>query len=105
MDSRCTKRKLNKENSTRLWHKRLGHISKCIIEQLATKGILDSLDFSDLNVCVQCIKRKQTKHKRLGANRSSGVIKLIHTDICGPPYGFLEWSTILYIIHRRLLTL
>jgi len=49
-----------------------------------TEGILDSLDFSDLNVCVECIKRKQTKHKRLGANRSSGVLELIHTDIYGP---------------------
>jgi len=28
VDSRGTKRKLNKENSARLWHKRLGHISK-----------------------------------------------------------------------------
>jgi len=39
MDSHDTKRKLNKENSTRLWHKRLGHISKSKIEQLVTKGI------------------------------------------------------------------
>jgi len=62
----------------------LGHISKSRIERLVTEGILDSLDFSDLNVCVECIKGKQTKHKRLGANRSSGVLELIHTDICGP---------------------
>ncbi|KAG8480618.1 hypothetical protein CXB51_024788 [Gossypium anomalum] len=27
---------------------------------------------------------KQTKTKRLGANRSSDVLELIHTDICGP---------------------
>jgi len=62
----------------------LGHISKSRIERLMTEGILDSLDFSDLNVCVECIKEKQTKHKRLDANRSSGVIELIQTDICRP---------------------
>jgi len=33
---------------------------------------------------VECFKRKQTKHKRLGNNRSSGVLEVIHTDMCGP---------------------
>jgi len=45
VDSRGKKCKLNKENSERLWHKRLGHISKSRIERLVTEGILDSLDF------------------------------------------------------------
>jgi len=34
VDSRGTKRKLNKENLVRLWHKCLGHISKSRIERL-----------------------------------------------------------------------
>jgi len=46
------------------------------MERLVTEGILDSLDFSDLNICVECIKEKQTKHKGLGANRSSGILEL-----------------------------
>ena len=33
---------------------------------------------------VLSIKGKQIKHKRLGANRSSGILELIHIDICGP---------------------
>ena len=49
MDSSGTKCKLNKENSVRLWHKRLGHIFKSRIERLVTEGILDSFNFSDLN--------------------------------------------------------
>ena len=53
------------------------------IKPTCIEGILDSLDFSDLNVCVECIKGKQTKHKRLGAN-SSCVLELIHADICKP---------------------
>jgi len=48
------------------------------------KVISDFLDFSKLNVCVECIKGKQTKHKRLDANRSSSVLELIHKDICRP---------------------
>jgi len=32
VDSRGAKRKLNKQNSVRLWHKRFGHISKSRIK-------------------------------------------------------------------------
>ena len=46
--------------------------------------ILDSLDFTNFTICVECIKEKQTKNKRLGANSASKVLKLIHTYICGP---------------------
>ena len=46
--------------------------------------ILDSLDFTNFTICVKCTKGKQTKNKRLGANRTSEVLELIHTNICGP---------------------
>ena len=82
--SRGTKRKLEKENSTSLWHKTLGHISKAIIERSVSDEILGSLDFTDLDVCIECIKGKQTKNKKLGAYRTSDILELIHTDICGP---------------------
>ena len=78
------KRKLTSENSPSLWHKRLGHISKRRIERLVSDGILDPLDFMDFDTCVNCIKGKQTNVRRLGANRASDVLELIHTDICGP---------------------
>ena len=58
---------------------------------------MNSLDFSNLNVCVECIKKKQTKHKKLGANRSSGVLELIHTDICGP-FPTASWNGQQYFI-------
>ncbi|KAH9741472.1 Integrase catalytic domain-containing protein [Citrus sinensis] len=82
--SRGIKRKLEKENSASLWHKRLGHISKARLERLVSDKILRSLDFTDLDVCIECIKGKQTKSKKLGAYRTSAVLELIHTDICGP---------------------
>ncbi|KAL5569428.1 hypothetical protein UlMin_026003 [Ulmus minor] len=58
VESRGTKRKLNKDNSASLWHKRLGHISKSRVERLVSDGILESLDFSDFDICVECIKGK-----------------------------------------------
>ena len=51
-----TKRSSVDENSAYLWHQRLGHISKERIERLVKNDILPNLDFTDLGVCVDCIK-------------------------------------------------
>lgn len=95
--SRGTKRKLSRDNSAMLWHKRLGHISKGRLERLVSHGILESLDYSDLNVCIECIKGKQTNIRKLSANRSTGVLQLIHTDICGP-FPTASWNGQQYFI-------
>ena len=90
--SNCgTNRKLTDENSSMLWHKRLGYISKQRIQRLMSEGILDSLNFSDLKICIECIKGKQTNVRKIGANRSSSVLELIHTDICGP-FPMTSWN-------------
>ncbi|GKB59637.1 putative RNA-directed DNA polymerase [Tanacetum coccineum] len=46
---------LDEESSSRLWHKRLGHISKDRMQRLIKEGILHHLDFSDFNQCVEYI--------------------------------------------------
>jgi len=53
------------------------------MERLVKNEILLNLDFIDLNICVDCIKGKQTKHTKKGATRSSQLLEIIHTDICG----------------------
>ncbi|KAL5562820.1 hypothetical protein UlMin_032567 [Ulmus minor] len=78
VESRGTKRKLNKDNSASLWHKRLGHISKSRVERLVSDGILESLDFLDFDICVECIKGKQTKTKKLDDYLRYGYLFLIH---------------------------
>ncbi|CAH9087614.1 unnamed protein product, partial [Cuscuta europaea] len=84
IDTRGTKRKVDNAQSGFLWHKRLGHISKNRVERLVSDGTLNSIDFSDFNTCIECIKGKQTKIKKKGAYRAMDVLELIHTDICGP---------------------
>jgi len=32
---------------------------------------------------MDCIKGKQTKHTKKGATRSTELLEIIHTDICG----------------------
>ncbi|KAL6315384.1 hypothetical protein AAG906_000494 [Vitis piasezkii] len=93
VESRGTKRKLNKDNSASLWHKRLGHISKSRVERLVSDGILDSLDFSDFDICVECIKGKHTKTKKLGVNRATDYFITFIDDYSR--YGYL------FLIHEK----
>jgi hypothetical protein len=59
-----TKRGLVNEQSAYLWHKRLGHIFQERLKRLVKNEILQELDFTDLGLCVDCIKGKQTKHTK-----------------------------------------
>ena len=72
------------ENSTILWHKRLGHISREMMERLIKNEIMTSLDFSYFISCVECIKGKYTKVKKKGASRATELLECIHSDIWGP---------------------
>ncbi|CAL9024490.1 unnamed protein product, partial [Prunus brigantina] len=51
---------------------------------LVKEQILPSLTFSDDEICIECVKGKLTKPKKKGATRSSDLLEIIHTDICGP---------------------
>jgi hypothetical protein len=69
----------------KLWHYYLGHISRERIERLIKDDNHHLLDFSNLDYCIDCIKVKYVKQVKKGeAKRSAGILKIIHTDICGP---------------------
>ena len=55
------KRKRDNETSSKLWHCRLGHISKGRMERLIKDEILQELDFSDSEQYISCIKGKYAK--------------------------------------------
>ena len=72
------------EKSSTLWHKHLGHISRQRIDRLITNEILPNLDFSGIDTCVDCIKGKLTaKVRNAKIDRSTELLGVIHTDICG----------------------
>ena len=48
------------------------------------KSLLPPLEFSDLEQCIDCIKGKYVKKIKKDAKRSARILKIIHTDICGP---------------------
>ena len=79
-----TKRCNINEDSSMLWHRILGHISIDRIKRLVKDGVLSTLDYTDFETCVDCIKGKQTNKSKKHANRSSNILEIIHTDICCP---------------------
>ncbi|KAL8159417.1 hypothetical protein V2J09_000954 [Rumex salicifolius] len=96
--SQGIKRSASNESSSFLWHQRLGHISKERMMMLVKNEILPQLDYSDLDVCVDCIKGKQTKHiVKKSAMSSTQLLELIHIDICGP-FDAPSWSDEKYFI-------
>jgi hypothetical protein len=78
------KQKRIQDASSKLWHCRLDHISRGRIEGLVKNEILPPLEFSDLEQCRGCIKRKYTKNIKKDAKRSIEILQIIHTDIYGP---------------------
>ena len=79
-----TKRCNINEDSSMLWHRRLCHISIDRIKRLVKDGVLSTLDYTDFETCVDCIKGKQTNKSKKHANRSLNILEIIHTDICCP---------------------
>ncbi|RDX68990.1 hypothetical protein CR513_51954, partial [Mucuna pruriens] len=62
----------------------LGHISRERMEKLVNNKILPNLDFTYLNICVDCIRGKQTKYTKKKAIRSTCLLEIVHLDVCGP---------------------
>ena len=54
------------------------------MERLIKEEILQPLDFSNFDHYIDCIKGKYVKQIKKEATQSTGLLELIHTDICGP---------------------
>jgi hypothetical protein len=50
------------------------------MERLARNGILNSLDFSVFQTCVNCVKGKLMSARKKGVTRSEGLLEIIHTN-------------------------
>ena len=112
-----TKRCNINEDSSLLWHQRLGYISIDRIKRLVKDGVLSTLFYIVLETCVDCIKGKQTNKSKKDANRSSNILEIIHTDICCPNLDMLgkkyfitfidDYSRYMYVyfLHNKYETL
>ena len=78
------KRSVTNEESSILWQRRLGQISIQRIKRLVNEGVLSSMDFTDFETCLDCIKGKQTNKSKKDGTRCKHLLEIIHTDICCP---------------------
>src|SRR3954462_11916891 len=79
------KRLKSSDNSTYMWHYRLGHIGVKRMKKLHSDGLLESLDLESLERCEACLTGKMTKTPFSGMmERATDLLEIIHTDVCGP---------------------
>ena len=78
--------KVNNDSATYLWHCHLGHIGVKRMKKLHAGALLESLDYESLDdACEPCLMGKTTKTPFSGTmERATDLLKIIHTDICGP---------------------
>ena len=62
------------EDSSILWHHRLGHISIDRIRRLVNDKVLNILYFADFDTCIDFIKGKHTNKFKKGAKRSTNML-------------------------------
>ena len=79
---------VNVEDSTHLWHKRLGHVSYQSLNYLQKNDMVKTLPVieTDQKVCEICQFGKQTRlpFPSSQAWRASKKLQLVHSNVCGP---------------------
>lgn len=85
------------EVSEELWHRRLGHLNRqcmCLLKE----GMVSGFKFRekiDPSPCVPCIKEKMQRLPfKYRGKRASDLLKLKHSDLCGPMENTSEDSSI-----------
>lgn len=74
------------DDPARLWHRRLGHMSEKGLSCLIKKNALPDLKSAKLDKCSHCFAGKQNRvsFKRHPPSRKSGLLDIVHSDVCGP---------------------
>lgn len=72
-----------------LWHQRLAHVHVDGIRNMARHGVVEGMNVDlkgDLSRCKACVYGKSTRAPipQKGGARSTHVLDLVHTDVCGP---------------------
>ena len=71
-----------REESTMLWHKKLGHMSEQGLKILYEHGLLPGLTKVSLAFCEHCVTSKQHRLKfGTSDSRSATILELIHFDV------------------------
>jgi len=67
------------------WHKRFGHLNFMDLKYLRDKNLVTGIENINEYQCESCLKGKMTKRSsKKEGSRATGVLEIIHSDICGP---------------------
>jgi len=73
------------EDSTRLWHMRLGHTGEKNLQALAKKGLLKGVKTCKLEFCEHCVIGKKIKVKfDTVIYHTEEILDYVHTDVWRP---------------------
>ena len=74
------------ETCVALWHHRLDHMSEKGIQILHSRKLLPDLKHVSLEFCENCVygKQKRVRFLRVGKQKKSEKLELVHTDVWGP---------------------
>ncbi|KAL6322023.1 hypothetical protein AAG906_003165 [Vitis piasezkii] len=73
----------------------VGNGNKAVVKAISLFRL--QLDSGYFQICIECIKGKQTNMRKNDANRCSDVLELIHMNICGP-FPTPSWNGQQYFI-------
>ena len=65
-----------------IWHSRLCHVNKRIIQNMSTLDMIPKMTESESDKCEFCTQAKITKKPHKSVDRESEPLDLIHSDIC-----------------------
>ena len=69
---------------TKLWHLRLGHVSKRGLYELEKQGLLGSDEISKLDLCENCVYGKTSLVKFNAIKHTTqGILEYVHSDLWG----------------------
>ena len=75
----------DKEDTTRLWHMRLGHTSERDLEALPKKCALLGIKYCKLDLCKFCIMGRQRRLAfSTSQHKTKSLLDLMHRDVRGP---------------------
>ena len=73
------------DDSTKLWHSRLGHVSLNSLQVLATQGLLEGVKTCNLESCEHCVLGKEINMKfGIVIHRAESLHDLVHMNAWGP---------------------
>jgi transposase InsO family protein len=76
----------SQENSTTMWHRRLGHMLERGLKVLAKRDLLPELKSVSLPFCEHCVVSKQNRLKfDRSTTKSKHILDLIHSDVWESP--------------------